>query len=173
LDTGYHFQETLIFKERLRKTWGLNVIDLHNEEFDRAEILSDKTLCGIDMDRCCYLNKVVPMEKALQGKQAWLTGIRRDQTAERSTANILECKFGGLIKINPLLNWTQRELWQYINDYDLPLHPLYSQGYPSVSCTPCSSPVQQDEHGRSGRWEGTAKTECGLHTILFQEKYSA
>ena len=168
LDTGYHFPETLAFRDMLQKKWGLNVIDLRNEECDRGVVHPGEPLYRTDPDRCCYINKVAPMEKALQDMRAWITGIRHEQTVQRPQANILEQRAHGLIKVNPLLNWTRQELWQYIHEHDLPLHPLFPRGYLSVGCAPCTRPVFPGEDERAGRWAEMDKTECGLHTVLLQ-----
>ena len=169
LDTGYHFPETLLYKEKLQKTLGLNVIDLRNEELDGPqESVPGGPLYRSDPDRCCYLRKVAPMEKALQDVQAWVTGIRREQTVHRPRANIFERKSNGLLKVNPLLNWVQKDVWSYISRHDLPVHPLFSQGYLSIGCAPCTRPAQPGEDERTGRWAGSAKVECGLHTELFE-----
>jgi phosphoadenosine phosphosulfate reductase len=170
LDTGHHFPETLHYKAKLQETWKLNIIDLRQDGKDET----DAGQCGeplhrTDPDKCCRINKVAPMEKALQNTRAWITGIRREQTEERPKANILELRRNGLFKINPLLNWTRQELWQYIHDYNLPLHPLFSKGYLSIGCAPCTRPVQPGENERAGRWADTNKAECGLHTVLLQQ----
>ena len=167
LDTGRHFPETLLFKEKLQKTWGLNIIALRNGQGEKEGSQSGEPLYRTNPDKCCYMNKVEPMRKALQNIQAWITGIRREQTVQRAQANILEYQPNGLIKINPLLNWTQHDLWRYIHDYNLPLHPLFSKGYLSVGCAPCTRPVLPGENERAGRWSGTDKVECGLQTMTF------
>jgi phosphoadenosine phosphosulfate reductase len=166
LDTGYHFPETCNFKEMLRKKWALNIIDLRNENNgENNEFHGGEPLHRTNPDRCCYIHKVEPMMKAVQDKRAWIAGIRHEQTAQRSRANIFECQSDGLIKVNPILNWTQQDLWKYIHDHDLPLHPLYSQGYLSVGCAPCTRPVQPGESERAGRWADTGKIECGLFSM--------
>ncbi len=168
LDTGYHFQETLEFKANLQKTWGINIIDLRNEECDdEKDAHSGEQLYLTDPERCCYINKVAPMKKALQNMRAWITGIRREQTPERPQANIIERRSSGLVKINPILNWTQADVYRNIYGHNLPMHPLFTSNYPSVGCAPCTRPVQPGEQERGGRWAGSDKTECGLHTIFF------
>jgi phosphoadenosine phosphosulfate reductase len=174
LDTGYHFWDTLTFRERIQHEWQLNVVDLYRDSrwdsFVRDHI---RTLPLQDANLCCYLHKVQPMQKALSGLRAWITGIRRDQTAERANAHILELQADGLIKVNPLLNWTKRDIKDYIAEYQLPAHPLYERGYRSVGCAPCTNPVGLEDDDRAGRWAGRGKTECGLHTDLFKHKNPA
>ncbi len=171
LDTGYHFWDTLTFRERLQHEWHLNVVDLYRDSrwdsFVRDHI---RTLPLQDANLCCYLHKVQPMQKALSGLRAWITGIRRDQTPERAHAHILELQADGLVKINPLLNWTRLDIQRYIADHELPAHPLYELGYRSVGCAPCTTAVGRDDDDRAGRWAGRGKTECGLHTDLFRHK---
>ncbi|MGD8456166.1 MAG: phosphoadenylyl-sulfate reductase [Anaerolineales bacterium] len=167
LDTGFHFPETLEFKENLRKSWGLNIVDLH-PKIERKEIESrfGKDLFQRDPDLCCFIHKVEPLAEALRGLRAWITGIRQGQTAQRAQASALQLHPNGLVKVNPLLPWTREEVWEYIKEHDLPLHPLYSQGYLSIGCAPCTQPVNSGEDERAGRWIGSNKTECGLHTVF-------
>jgi phosphoadenosine phosphosulfate reductase len=171
LDTGYHFWDTLTFRERLEHEWHLNVVDVYRDSrwdsFVRDHI---RTLPLQDPNLCCYLHKVQPMQKALAGLRAWITGIRRDQTAERAHAHVLELQADGLVKINPLLNWTRLDIQRYRKEHGLPAHPLYERGYRSVGCAPCTSAVGADDDDRAGRWAGRGKTECGLHTELFSHK---
>ncbi len=171
LDTGYHFWETLEFRERMQREWNLNVIDLYRDSrwdvFVRQRV---RTLPLEDPDLCCYIHKVQPMQKAVAGLRAWISGIRRDQTPQRAHARILEPQEDGLLKINPLLNWTHAQVMQYIQDHHLPTHPLTGRGYRSIGCAPCTIPVGADAPERAGRWAGRNKTECGLHTDLFKQK---
>jgi len=125
LETGYHFWETLIFCVRVATDWNLNVIDLHRHS--RWDVFVRQNLRNLPLDDpnlCCYINKVQPMQKAVIGLKAWMTGIRRDQTAERSHAQFLELENDGLIKVNPLLNWTKADVTRYIEEHHLPGHPF-------------------------------------------------
>ena len=171
LDTGYHFWDTLTFRERIQHEWNLNIVDLYRDSrwdsFVRDHI---RTLPLEDANLCCYLHKVQPMQKALGGLRAWITGIRRDQTPERAQAHILEVEGDGLVKVNPLLNWTKADIWRYREEHDLPAHPLFERGFRSVGCAPCTVAVGAGEDDRAGRWAGRGKTECGLHTELFRHK---
>jgi phosphoadenosine phosphosulfate reductase len=171
LDTGYHFWDTLAFREQIQHKWGLNVVDIYRDSrwdvFVRQNV---RTLPLQDANLCCYINKVQPMQRALNGIRAWITGIRRDQTYDRAQAQILELEDDGLLKINPLLNWTREDIQSYRMAYDLPAHPLYERGFRSIGCAPCTMAVGIDDDDRAGRWAGRGKSECGLHTELFRHK---
>ncbi len=169
LDTGYHFPETLAYRDQLAAAFGLNVRIVRAQ--NRAELVQryGDALYRSDPDMCCYINKVEPMRRALEGLSAWITGIRRDQTANRAQAQPVELLPNGRVKVQPLVAWTDKDLWAYIHAFDLPVHPLFSQGYLSVGCAPCTAPVTGGDDERAGRWADQAKTECGLHTdTLFQ-----
>lgn len=171
IDTGYHFWETLMFRERLAEEWQLNIIDLYRDpRWDVFMRQNARSLPLEDPNLCCYLNKVQPMQKAMTGHKVWISGIRRDQTAVRARAAILELQEDGLLKINPLLNWTRADVRRYAEENDLPRHPLEEKGYRSVGCAPCTVAVGVDEDERAGRWAGRGKLECGLHTALFERK---
>lgn len=172
-DTGYHFWETLIFREQLALEWKINVIDLYRDPrwdvFARQHV---RTLPLEDPNLCCYLHKVQPMQKALEGIKAWITGIRRDQTEMRAHAKILELQDDGLLKVNPLLNWKRADVENYMKEHALPSHPLLEKGYRSVGCAPCTIAVGVNDDERAGRWAGRGKAECGLHTEMFKKKLS-
>jgi phosphoadenosine phosphosulfate reductase len=106
------------------------------------------------------------MRRARAGLKAWISGIRRDQTEYRNGLRILESQTDGLLKIHPILNWTKKEVWAYIDQYQLPVHPLLALGYSSLGCAPCTRPVSAGENERAGRWVGLDKVECGLHLNL-------
>ncbi|MCE7861107.1 MAG: phosphoadenylyl-sulfate reductase [Chloroflexi bacterium CFX2] len=171
IDTGYHFWETLEFREQIAMQWNLNVIDLYRDTrwvaFARQHI---RTLPLEDPTLCCYLHKVQPVQEALKSMKAWITGIRRDQTAVRAQAKILELQPDGLLKVNPLLNWTGTDVKRYAEEHHLPVHPLYEKGYRSIGCAPCTIAIGVDEDDRAGRWAGRGKVECGLHTDMFKKK---
>lgn len=165
LDTGYHFPETLAYRDQLVAQFGLTLRIVRADEQRSAPARGPgEPLYRRDPDLCCHIHKVEPMQRALDGLAAWITGIRRDQTADRAAALPLEALPDGRVKVNPLLGWTRQDLWSYIHRHDLPSHPLFSQGYLSVGCAPCTAAVLDGSGERSGRWAGTAKTECGLHT---------
>jgi phosphoadenosine phosphosulfate reductase len=171
LDTGYHFWETLVFREKIASEWKINVIDLYRDtRWDVFARQHTRSLPIEDPNLCCYLHKVQPMQKALKDVKAWISGIRRDQTSERAHAKILELQDDGLLKVNPLLNWTKADVQKYMEENDLPKHPLFEKGYRSVGCAPCTVAIGVDDDERAGRWSGRGKTECGLHTTMFSKK---
>jgi phosphoadenosine phosphosulfate reductase len=171
LETGLHFWETMIFRQQIETDWKLNIVDLHYGERWRNFLkIYGRDLPKEDPNLCCYLRKVEPMQDALQGLKAWITGIRRDQTTARAAAKILEPQPDGLLKINPLLNWSESEVEAYRREHKLPEHPLTVWGYASIGCAPCTRPIRPGESPRAGRWAGTGKTECGLHTEMFRQK---
>ncbi len=171
IDTGYHFWETLMFREKLAEEWKLNIVDLHRDsrwdDFARQRL---RTLPVEDPNLCCFMHKVQPMQYALKGYKAWVSGIRRDQTSVRAEAKILEMQEDNLLKVNPLLNWTKKDVQKYIDDNNLPKHPLFEKGYRSVGCAPCTIAIGVNDDERAGRWAGKGKVECGLHTDMFSKK---
>lgn len=167
LDTGFHFPETLAFRDKLVREWGLNLRVL-KAGMPREEFLGQYggNLYRRDPDLCCFINKVEPMQQAMKGLRAWMSGIRRDQSAARSPIQIVEGTPQGVIRVHPLGMWTQEDIQNYIREHSLPGHPLSSRGYASIGCAPCTRPVQAGENERAGRWVGQGKKECGLHTQL-------
>jgi sulfate adenylyltransferase len=159
LDTGVLFPETYALWKRLEDRYGITIRAVQPVQvIDR--------LWESDTDRCCDLRKVQPLRAELTKFDAWITAIRRDQTPDRANAQIHERdrKFG-LAKINPLVAWTHKDVWRHIADHEVPYNPLHDQGYPSIGCQPCTSPVAEGEDPRAGRWRGSAKKECGLHSL--------
>jgi phosphoadenosine phosphosulfate reductase len=156
LDTGFHFPETLAYVERLRRRYDLNLVVTH------PEIAPDEFPCG--SSRCCELRKVAPLAKALQGRSAWITGLKRVDTPERATAPVIAWDpRRKMVKVNPVAAWDDDDVDAYVAAHDLPRHPLNYLGYVSIGCAPTTVPVPAGRHPREGRWAGTAKTECGLH----------
>lgn len=166
LDTGYQFPETLKLRDRIAERYGIHV-ELKRPELtvEAYEALHGGPLYRTDPDRCCFDRKIKVLRQAAVGMDAWMSGIRRDQSADRAGAPIVgwDRKFG-LVKISPLANWTKAQVWKMIVDHDIPYNPLHDQGYSSIGCWPCTRSVMFGEDERAGRWSGTAKTECGLHT---------
>ena len=168
LETGYHFPETLAYKNQLAKLLGLsNVIDLKADLKRRAKLVADYQEKPYEKnpDLCCQINKVEPLDAAIKGYAAWMSGIRRTQTDFRKSVRIIELYEGGMYKISPLANFTSRDAWWYLKEHQIPQHPLYEKGYLSIGCWPCTRPIQAGDDERSGRWAGKAKTECGIHTF--------
>jgi phosphoadenosine phosphosulfate reductase len=171
-DTGFHFPETLAHRDLLTAKLGLNLKVLKPEIPHEQFLAKHGRLYERDPDACCAVNKIAPFEKALSGFQAWITGIRRDQAVTRKDARPIEEYRGKLVKLNPLLGWNGKMLWDYAKKHDLPYHPLWSKGYLSIGCSPetCTRPVQAGEDVRAGRWSGTGKVECGIQTFLRNEE---
>lgn len=165
LDTGFHFPETIAFKEQLTEQFGLNVIDVTNKMGHGSFKQQYGQLYKKDPDQCCYINKVEPLERALGDYKAWITGIRSDQTEQRKKAGYIQKLDNGITKICPVLDWTNHDVWTYVHVNELPEHPLLEKGYLSVGCAPCTQP-SEDGDARSGRWKGRGKKECGLHNKL-------
>ena len=168
LETGFHFAETLAFKERLTEMFGLNVIDLVGDyTVEGQERDLGPRLYEHDPRHCCELNKVIPFDRALVDLDGWITGMRRDSAWTRANTPILswtELDSGyRLLKVNPIANWTRRDAWAYLKEHDIPHNPLYDLGYASIGCAPCTRVVFPDEDERAGRWSGLLKTECGIH----------
>jgi phosphoadenosine phosphosulfate reductase len=157
LDTQYHFAETLWYVDQIRERYDLNLTIM--------EPLAERDdLWQIDQNECCAIRKVEPLARALQGKQAWMTGLRRSEASTRAKAPIVHLDLGrGVVKVNPLAPWSDLDVDGYVADHDLLEHPLKSRGYPSIGCWPCTRPVAEGEDPRAGRWAGSGKTECGLH----------
>ncbi|MCB0971060.1 MAG: phosphoadenylyl-sulfate reductase [Acidimicrobiales bacterium] len=156
IDTGYHFPETLETVEEVRRHYGLNLrmmtVARQAEELWQA-----------DPENCCSAVKVGQLDRALAGKAAWMSGLRRGEATSRAGAPILSRDLRGLVKVNPIATWTDADVDAYIADHDIIVNPLTRQGYPSIGCMPCTSPVADGEDPRAGRWRGRDKTECGLH----------
>ena len=159
LDTQYLFAETEWFAEELRRRYSLNL----GIERPLARVVPDN-LWQTDVEGCCQIRKVEPLQRALLGKAAWITGVRRVDAPTRATAPIVSWDAGRqLVKINPLATFTDEQMATYEMLHDLPRNPLVARGYSSIGCWPCTNPVAPGEDRRAGRWTGKAKLECGLH----------
>jgi phosphoadenosine phosphosulfate reductase len=167
LDTGFLFEETLRFREEAMKKYALPLKVLTSGltvEEQVARYGPELYSCAPDL--CCEVRKVEPQRRFLRGYGAWVTGIRRDQTALRaSTPVVAYDEYFGVAKIAPLARWSADEVDEYVRRYDVPLNPLLSMGYRSIGCEPCTRPVAPGEDARAGRWPGMDKTECGLHFV--------
>lgn len=168
LDTGYQFQQTLDLRDRIAEKYGVQVEMLQPElSVPEYEAMHNGPLYKTNPTQCCFDRKIRVLERGIQGKQAWMSGIRRDQSSDRAQAAIVgwDKKFS-MVKISPLANWTKQDVWKRILEEKVPYNPLHDQGYLSIGCWPCTRALQQGETDeRAGRWSGTEKTECGLHTI--------
>ena len=165
LDTGYQFQETLQLRDTIANRYGVNVV-LEQPETTVAEYerIHGGPLYRTDSNRCCGDRKIAVIGRVLTRFDAWMSGIRRDQSVDRAAAAIVgwDTKFG-VVKISPLANWTKAKVWDLIIRENIPYNPLHDQGYVSIGCCPCTRAITTDDDERAGRWSGTAKTECGLH----------
>jgi phosphoadenosine phosphosulfate reductase len=167
LDTGYQFAETLALRDQIAERYGIEVEMIRPETtVAQYEQKHGGPLYISNSDQCCYDRKIVPLRRALVGYESWISAIRADQSSHRAKAQVVgwDAKFG-LVKINPLLNWTKRDVWAFIVANRVPYNPLHDQGYPSIGCWPCTRRVEAGEDEREGRWAGQAKTECGLHSL--------
>jgi phosphoadenosine phosphosulfate reductase len=166
LDTGYQFPETLALRDRIAKRYGVEVV-LEGPGSSAADYERQHggPLYRTDPDRCCADRKLAVVTRVLASFDAWMSGIRRDQSPDRATAPIVgwDHKFG-VVKISPLANWTKARVWDAIVREDVPYNPLHDKGYVSIGCAPCTRAVTFGEDERAGRWSGSAKTECGLHS---------
>jgi phosphoadenosine phosphosulfate reductase len=156
IDTGYHFPETLQTLELVRRRYGLNLRVMTARQ-------PGEDLWKADTGGCCTALKVGQLDRALAGKRAWMSGLRRAEAPGRATAPIVSLDHRGLVKVNPIATWSDADVARYVRDHDVPVNPLVSQGYRSIGCWPCTRPVQDGEHQRAGRWSGRGRTECGLH----------
>jgi len=163
LDTGMLFGQTLDYRKQLAARLGLtDVRDLRPAFADLATADPRSDLWRTDVDGCCHIRKVLPLDRALGGFEAWITGRKRFHGGDRLRLAVVE-EADGKIKFNPLANWSKAELDAYVTEHDLPAHPLVAQGFPSVGCWPCTKPAQDGDDVRAGRWAGQEKTECGIH----------
>ena len=164
LDTGMLFGQTLDYRRQLAARLGLTgVRDLRPRFEDLAIADPDAELWKTDTDACCHVRKVLPLDIALAGFDAWLTGRKRFHGGDRLRLRVVE-EVGSQIKLNPLANWGKGELDAYAAAHDLPAHPLVAAGFPSIGCWPCTQAVEDGAVVRAGRWVGSQKTECGIHT---------
>ncbi|HEY8481855.1 MAG TPA: phosphoadenylyl-sulfate reductase [Spirillospora sp.] len=165
VDTGYHFAETIGTRDAVEAVYPVNVINVTpSRTVEEQEAALGPRLFGRNPDLCCHLRKVEPLGRALEGYMAWFSGIRRDETASRRDRRVVEWdRKRGMVKVNPILDWTQEDMDNYIEDNGVLVNPLHYDGYPSIGCAPCTRPVAPGEDPRSGRWAGTGKTECGIH----------
>lgn len=165
LDTGLLFEQTYDLMAEVERRYGIAIervtpaLTVAEQEREHGAALWVRT-----PDRCCSMRKVEPLRAKLATLDAWIAAIRRDQTRDRATAQKVEwdTRFG-LVKVNPLCDWTSEMVWDYIRENEVPYNPLHDEGYPSIGCEPCTKPVAAGADPRSGRWAGFTKTECGLH----------
>lgn len=167
LDTGYQFKETLDLRDEVAEKYNIHVemarADTTVEEYEAA---NGGPVYKTDPNRCCFDRKISVLRRAIVGKTAWISAIRRDQSPDRSVAPIVgwDSKFN-LVKVNPLANSTKSDVWSMIDKKKIPYNPLHDKGYSSIGCWPCTRATLLGEDERAGRWSGSQKTECGLHSV--------
>jgi phosphoadenosine phosphosulfate reductase len=171
LDTGYQFPETLALRERIRERYGIAVEMVRPEmTVEEYEAEHGGPLYRHRPDQCCHDRKMQPLRQAVVGYEAWISAIRRDQTLDRAAAGVVQWdKKFGLVKVNPLLSWTRKDVWGFIVANAVPYNPLHDHGYPSIGCWPCTQAVANGADERAGRWAGRAKKECGLHVVEVEQ----
>lgn len=169
LNSGFHFPETHRFKHEIISLLDLNVINIE-PDIDKSQQLDarGRFWFATDPDRCCEINKTLPMEQILKTCDVWISGLRSQQTEHRAGLKPIEKGAYGTLKYHPILTWTSKMIHEYRTTYHLPTHPLEAEGYLSIGCEPCTSKFNGTE--RSGRWNGMKKTECGLHMNLGETK---
>jgi phosphoadenosine phosphosulfate reductase len=164
LDTDVLFEESYETRDRLAEALGIEFDRFHNLTLEEQEAEHGPELWNRDPDACCALRKVEPMRRALSSVDCWVAGVRRADSSSRSkTPKFAWDKRFNLWKLNPLADWTERDVWNYIREHHLPYNPLHDRGYPSIGCTHCTRPVEPGGDLRDGRWTGLAKTECGIN----------
>jgi phosphoadenosine phosphosulfate reductase len=167
LETGYHFPETLAYRDRMAGEWKLNLVNLAARQSVAEQEAQFGILNQTAPDQCCKLRKVEPLFAGLADYDLWFTGLRREQSPTRANLQAAEpFKLPGgklLARISPVFDWTRRDVWQYMTEHSIPELPLYAQGYTSIGCKPCTSLPVDPEDLRSGRWQGKGKLECGIH----------
>ena len=163
IDTLHLFPETLAYRDELvarLKLTNVQTLEPDVEALEKAD--PEKFLWASDPDACCHLRKVLPLAKALEGYEAWITGRKRYQAETRATLSLFETE-NGRVKVNPLAAWSNDDVIAYLDKFQLPRHSLVAKGYPSIGCVPCTSQVKPGEDPRAGRWRGRGKVECGIH----------
>ncbi len=171
LDTGRLFPETYDLLDRTTKKYKIPILVYFPDRNEVEQMVAEK---GINLfydsienrKQCCGIRKLKPLSRALNGLDVWITGLRRDQSVTRNEVNIVEWdELNGLVKINPLINWSEKDVWNYIHQHDIPYNPLHKKGFASIGCQPCTRALIEGEDIRAGRWwwENPDTKECGLH----------
>lgn len=166
INTGFLFAETLAFRDALVAKLKLNLVEVGPAQGHVGFLREHGRLYETDPDRCCDINKVEPLKRALKGLRCWMSGVRGGQTAYRGGMKFVEIKGADFYKVSPLLSWSSKDVYAYLKSEGLPMHPLWEKGYTSIGCEPCTAVPGDPGDPRSGRWSGKNKTECGIHTFL-------
>ena len=175
IDTGLLFPETLELKKKLEDFWDVKIQSVHPEQtIEEQKKTMGPELWKTNPDSCCQMRKVLPLQSRLSSLDVWITGLRRGQSDQRKSTNVLEMyefdklRESYIFKLNPMVNWSREKVWSYIKDHKIPYNTLHDKGYRSIGCWPCTKAISDGQHERAGRWEGFNKTECGIHTFLGQ-----
>lgn len=172
LETGYHFPETIAYRDGMVRGWKLNLVNLEAQLAKEQQERQFGLLYQTDPNRCCRIRKVEPLMRGLEPYDLWITGLRREQSPTRRNLQLEEPhrlpSGKTIVKLNPLAAWSWKDVLAYAAVHEIPLLPLYEQGYTSIGCAPCTSPPADPSNPRSGRWGGT-KLECGIHTFDREE----
>ncbi|WP_218079657.1 phosphoadenylyl-sulfate reductase [Anthocerotibacter panamensis] len=173
IDTDFHFPKTLALKDEILERYPTLRLEVLKPRLTVAEQDASygEALNKTNPDQCCFLRKVEPLQRALQGHDCWLSGLRREHAPTRAQTPMVQWDWQrDMLKVNPLVHWSKSQVWRYILDHEIPYNQLHDEGYPSIGCAPCTRPVtsgsilhQAAQDDRSGRWFGTTKVECGLH----------
>ena len=167
LNTGYHFPETIEFRDQISELLHLNLVNLKPDTPKNMQLDPDgKLLFTSDPDHCCYLNKTQPMEQVLMRHDIWINGIRAEQNSYRNALRVEEVAKHNVVRFHPLIGWSNKDIFNYRKEFNLPVHPLESKGYFSIGCEPCTRKIDLEMQEREARWYGLNKTECGLNTDL-------
>ncbi|HEX8548497.1 MAG TPA: phosphoadenylyl-sulfate reductase [Cytophagaceae bacterium] len=170
INTGYHFPETIAFRDEIAEKFGLNLKDVYSSTPRHMQKdANGRLLFTSDPDFCCYLNKVQPLEPILAENDVWINGVRADQSSVRKSFKEEEKAPHDVIRFHPMLDWNTKMVEMYIKEHNLPRHPLEAKGYFSIGCEPCTRKFDLEWNAREGRWFGLKKTECGLNTDLISK----
>ncbi|HMQ01113.1 MAG TPA: phosphoadenylyl-sulfate reductase [Cyclobacteriaceae bacterium] len=172
INTGFHFPETLAFRDQVAEQFGLNVIDLGSDipKYMQRDA-EGRLLFASDPDHCCHINKVQPLDAVMRSFDIWINGVRADQSATRAAMQEEQPAPHGVLRYHPMLNWTSKMVYEYQREFRLPKHPLENKGYMSIGCEPCTRKIDADMMEREARWYGLNKNECGLHTTLGAKQF--
>lgn len=170
INTGYHFPETVSFRDRITALFNIETIDLKSQTPKHMQKGNDGRLYFTsDPDYCCFLNKTQPLEQVLRTHDVWINGVRADQSAAREAMKVEQPAPHDVIRFHPMLDWSAKMIYDYIKAHNLPRHPLESNGYLSIGCEPCTRKMDLEMQERESRWYGMNKVECGLHTDLISK----
>jgi len=171
LDTNLLFDDTYSLWDKIEKRFNITIESVSPIlTLEGQATLHEEEMWKSNPDRCCYLRKVLPLQKYLSNKKGWITGLRRSQSDMRKGIDKIEWNSSNKVfKLNPLADWSQGKIWDHIDEHSLPYNPLHDEGYPSIGCIPCTEP-SKDQDERSGRWKNMEKTECGIHLPNLQNK---